>query len=113
MLQLFGTINPPLDSPYFKTTGGNGLFMFISNVLKLFVVIAGIFMVIQIISAGFQYISANGDSKATAIAWNKIWQSILGLIIIASAFVLAALVERLTGLSILNFQIYGPDGPHQ
>lgn len=110
MLNIIGNIEPPSDSSYFRTTGGQGLFLFLSNLLKFAAVIAGVYMVVQFISAGYQYISANGDAKITAMAWNKIWQSILGMVIIASAFVLAALVERFTGINIINFQICGPNG---
>jgi uncharacterized membrane protein len=111
MTGFFGNINPPLNNPYFIAPKGQGLFLFLGNVFKLVAVIAGIFMIFQFISAGYAYISANGDAKKVEAAWIKIWQSILGLVIIASAFVLTSLVERFTGLKILNFQIWGPNGP--
>jgi len=41
-------------------------------------------------------------------AWAKIWQSLLGLLVIASSFVLAGLAERLTGINIINPDIHGP-----
>lgn len=107
---IFGNIDKPLDNPYFRAPGGQGLFLLLGNLFKFLVVVAGIFLVFQIISAGYLFIAANGDLKKVEIAWNKIWQSILGLVIIASAFVLTALVERFTGIHIINFQICGPNG---
>jgi uncharacterized protein (DUF927 family) len=65
-------------------------------------------MVIQIIMAGYMYISANGDPKKTEQAWAKIWQAVLGFVIVAVAFVLAAVVGRITGVNPLTPTIYGP-----
>ena len=103
---VIGGIANPL--PKYASTQGEGLFKFLSNVLKFAGTVAGIYMIIQFITAGFAYINSAGDPKATAAAWAQIWQSILGMVIIASAFVLAAIVERLTGIKILTPVIYGP-----
>lgn len=111
MIGILGPITPPVNNPYFNSPRGQGLFLFLGNIFKLVAVIAGIFMILQFITAGYGYISANADPKKIEAAWAKIWQSILGLVIIASAFVLTSLVERFTGLNILNFQIWGPGGP--
>ncbi len=103
---IFGPISNPL--PKYTSNSGEGIFAFFSNVFKLVGTLAGIYMVFQIIMAGYGYISANGDPKKTEAAWTKIWQSVLGLVIIASAFIIASLVERFTGIKILNPTIYGP-----
>ena len=101
-------IGPVTNPTKYTGTNGEGLFLFLGNVLKLVGTVAGIYMVIQLIMAGYTYISANGDEKKTTVAWAMIWQSILGMVIIASAFVLTSVVERLTGISILTPKIYGP-----
>jgi hypothetical protein len=100
--------NPIPGNRYFQQPEGQGLFLFISNLFKAAAVIGGIFVIIQFFQAGFMYITAEGDAKKTAAAWQKIWQSVLGLVIIASSFILIGLVERFTGLQILNFNLYGP-----
>ena len=106
MIGLFGTIQNPTK---YTSTQGQGLFDFLGNVLKLAAVIGGILMIVQIIMAGFDFISASGDAKKVEAAWAKIWQSLIGLIIIAGAFIIAGLVGRLTGINILSPQIYGPN----
>jgi hypothetical protein len=58
--------------------------------------------------AGFSYIGANGDPKKAELAWAKIWQSIIGLLIVGSAFIITSVVGKILGIDILNFQIYGP-----
>ena len=104
MLSIFGNITAPSQLSKYSSAGtqGQGLFLFLSNLIKLAGVIAGIMLVFNFIFAGYMYISANGDPKKTEQAWTKIWQSILGLVIVAAAFTLAAVIGRLTGIDILN-----------
>lgn len=111
MLQIFGKIAPPPGIKEYANQGGNEggiIFIFLSNILKLIGVLAGIYAVIQIIMAGYTYISAAGDSKKTEQAWAMIWQSLLGLLIVASAFTLTAVVGKILKIDILNPVIYGP-----
>jgi len=105
--QIVGSISNPL--PNYNSTKGEGLFLFLGNVLKLCGTIGGIYMIIQLIIAGFGYISASGDTKKTEASWAQIWQSIVGMVIIASAFVIASVVERFVGIKILAPTIYGPE----
>ncbi|MDD4937923.1 MAG: hypothetical protein PHX34_02785 [Candidatus Shapirobacteria bacterium] len=107
MLGIFGTIENPTT---YTSNNGSGLFTLLSNILKLAGVIAGLFFIVQIILAGYGYISANGDPKKTEAAWAKIYQSIIGLLIVASAFVLASVIGKLVGIdNILTPTIYGPN----
>ncbi|MFA6007303.1 MAG: hypothetical protein WC784_01485 [Candidatus Shapirobacteria bacterium] len=101
----FGTILNPTS--YFSEQG-SGFFTFLTNIFKLAATIGGLYLVVQLIMAGFQYLSANGDVKKTEQAWNQIWQSILGLVIISVAFIIAGIIGRVTNINILNPTIYGP-----
>jgi hypothetical protein len=103
---VIGGVANPL--PKYASTNGEGLFKFLGNVLKFAGTIGGVYMIIQLILAGFAYINSAGDPKAATAAWTQIWQSILGMVIIASAFVIASVVERFTGIKILAPVIYGP-----
>ena len=106
---IVGNISPPpAISKYTGGAKGQGLFTFFSNALKLVAVVAGLTMLFQFIMAGYEFITANGDAKKVEAAFAKIWQSLLGMVIIASAFALAGLVKRFTGLDIINPTIYGP-----
>jgi hypothetical protein len=107
MIAIFGEITNPTKYGT-STDQGAGLFLLLSNLFKLAGVIAGIFFVVQIILAGYSYLSANGDPKKTELAFAKIWQSIVGLLIVSSAFVLASIIGNITGINILNPIIYGP-----
>ena len=108
---IFGNIQPPDAIKKYIHPGddpGQGLFTLISNVIKLISVIAGLLLILQLITAGYAFISANADAKKIEAAWSKIWQSLVGLLIISSAFALAGLIERFTGLQIINPVIHGP-----
>lgn len=109
----FGTIQAPpgIQAPGYGSLTGGGLVNLLGNLLKFLVVIAGVYVLLQLIFAGYQFISAGGDSKAVEAAWGKIWQSLIGLLIVAGAFVLAALFGFLIfgdPMAILKPRIYTP-----
>jgi len=107
---IVGTVKTQMPSAYQSVTGG-GLILFLTNILRLVFVAAGVFAFINLIIAGFQYMTAGGDAKALSAAWGRIWQSLLGLILIVGSFALAALFGYVlfgdAGF-ILSPKIYGP-----
>jgi hypothetical protein len=98
MASIFGNISNPTGF----ADGPQGFFDFLSAIFKIAGTIAGIFFIVKIILAGFSYLNAGGDEKKTAQAWATIWQSLVGFIIVASAFVIASVVGKLTGINIIN-----------
>jgi hypothetical protein len=106
---IVGTIdNPLLQQSYGDVTG---LGLLISNALRLFFVVAGIITLFNFILAGFQYMSSAGDPKTLQSAWNRIMYSLIGLVIMSGAFVLAAIFGYLIfkdPLFMLRPAIYGP-----
>jgi len=108
---IFGKIAAPSNSSYFtNSTNGEGLFLLLSNIFKLVGVVAGIFFVVQIIFAGYAFLSSSGDPKKAEGAFATIWQSLIGLLIVSSAFVLATFIGKILGIdNILVPTIYGPD----
>jgi len=106
----FGNVQSPLKNPY--ATFETGITAFISMIVSLLTIIAGLYALINFLLAGLQFISSNGDTKATQEAWNKIYNSVLGLVIIAVAFALTALISYLlfgNAGYILSPQITGPE----
>jgi hypothetical protein len=91
----------------------SGLMTLFNNILRLLIVIAGIYALLNFILAGYSFMSAGGDPKKIDAAWGKIWQSMVGLVIILISFALAALLGKLlfgSTTAILNPIIYGPGG---
>lgn len=108
--ELIGPIESPLSTN--ATYGGlGGIGSFLTNIIRLFFVVAGIYSLFNFLIAGFEYINAGGDSKKLNQAWARIWQSLLGLVIIVASFAIASLFGYIIfgpGYSILSPTIYGP-----
>lgn len=92
MLQLFGKVDPPPGFAYTTDPTAGGIPDLLNVIINLLIVIAGLYTLFNLIFAGFQYIQAGGDSKAVEAAWAKIWQSLVGLFIVAAAVAIAALI---------------------
>ncbi|PJE67678.1 hypothetical protein COU95_01050 [Candidatus Shapirobacteria bacterium CG10_big_fil_rev_8_21_14_0_10_40_9] len=112
---IIGKITNPYRGQYSlgPETGKFGLITFLNNLLRLVFVFAGLYAFLKLIIAGYQFMSAGGDPKAVEKAWAKIWQSLIGLLIIVASFVLAALFGWLlfgNASAILVPTIYGPGG---
>ncbi|MBM3205887.1 hypothetical protein FJZ41_03520 [Candidatus Shapirobacteria bacterium] len=106
MKDIFGTVKAP-----FIDEDPKGLVDLFNNLLRLLVVVGGIYALLNFIIAGYSFMSAAGDPKKIEFAWAKIWQSMVGLMIIAAAFVLAALIGKLLfndTMILFNVTIYGP-----
>ncbi|MDO8551438.1 MAG: hypothetical protein Q7S03_02050 [bacterium] len=89
-----GGVTPPpgvLNWMKGRSSPGAGLIDFFNALLQLLIVVAGLYTLINLIFAGYQFISAGGDPKAVEKAWAKIWQSLIGLLIVAASFLLAAI----------------------
>lgn len=110
LAQVVGQVKLPqdlnIDTSY--TSGITGL---LTRILQLVFVAGGIWALISFIIAGFQFMTAGGDAKNITKAWDRIWQTFVGLIIIVASFALAALIGQLLFRDptfILSPKIYGP-----
>ncbi|MBI3290136.1 hypothetical protein HYZ78_01940 [Candidatus Microgenomates bacterium] len=109
MLQIFGTVNPPPGVT--KWTSQGGFIGFLSAILQLLIIIGGIWTLINIILAGYKFLGAGGKPEEISNAWAKIWQSLLGLLFIAGAFVIAAIIGQIIfgdPTAILKPQVFTP-----
>ena len=107
----FGQIKPPPGVEKHGATP-SGLINLLNLGLKLLVVFAGIYAVINIIFAGYQFMSAGGDPKNIEKAWGRIWQSLIGLLLVAGSFLIAAIFGQLLfgrADAILNPSIFVPN----
>ncbi len=93
MKDIFGTVTPPsplaAGGKFDLLSGGIGNFL--NLILKILIVGGGIFALFNLVLAGYAFMSAGDDPKKMEGAWGKIWQTALGLIFMAGAFVLAAI----------------------
>ena len=110
---IVGEVDPPPG--VIKYDGGalSGLPLFFNNIINFVIVIAGIYALVNIILAGYLFMSAADDPKKMAAATSKIWQSLIGLAIAAGSFTLASIFGKLIFndySALLQFQVFGP-GP--
>lgn len=90
LFQLFGQVAPPPGVAQYASIGA-----FITVIIRLITIVAGVWSLFNLIFAGFKYITAAGDVKSIDTAWQSIYMSMIGLIIIVSAFAIAAIVGGL------------------
>lgn len=91
----FGNIKAPAGLSNYTGDPAQNLGQLLNLVLRTLIVGAGIYALINLVLAGYAFMSAGDDSKKVAGAWAKIWQTLLGLAFAAGAFVLAAIFGQL------------------
>ena len=109
--QDFGKVDVPPGLVGFKSGGIAGIPLLISIVLRTLIVIAGIYAVFNFVIAGCAFMSAGGDPKRIQDATAKIWQTVLGLIVTAGAFVIAAIIGQIlfnSPTALLQFRVFVP-----
>lgn len=104
----FGTVSNPLTS---YGDANTGLPSFISNVVTVIFVGAGLYAFFNFMIAGFTYITAGGDAKKIESALASINLSLMGLIIMVGAAALTAITSYILfgdASAILSPSIKGP-----
>lgn len=86
-----GTIAVPSGIP--QEVGKTG--SFISGLVRFIIIIAGLFALWNFLSGGLEYITSGGDKAKISEATQKITMSIVGLVIIAASFLIAAIMGQL------------------
>jgi hypothetical protein len=88
--------NVPLPTPLTRFGDvGTGPGKLLQIVFQTMVVAGSIYALINFIIAGYGFMSAGADPKKVEGAWTKMWQTILGLVLVGGAFTLAGVVGKL------------------
>lgn len=72
-----------------------GILVLLNSILKIVFAVGGLWAFFNFVIAGYGFLSAGGDSKNIAKAWDRIWQSFVGLLFIVGSFLLAAIAGLL------------------
>ncbi len=94
-----------VDVPTSVITNTSQVGPFLSVVVRLLIVISGIWALLQFLLAGLGYITAGGDAKKVQEAYQKITYSVIGLVVIGVSFIVVTIVGRLlfgSGFNILS-----------
>jgi hypothetical protein len=100
-----GKIPLPDELKNFGDVQGGALGKFLQIFIMLIIVGGGIYALFNLVLAGYAFMGAGDDPKKMEGAWAKIWQTAMGLLFMAGAFVLAAIFGQLifnNPLFILN-----------
>jgi len=77
-----------------------------SNLITAVLALAGIALFLMLTVGGFRYITSGGDPKATEAARKTLTFAILGLVLVASAYLFLRFIAQFTGVDVLNFNVY-------
>jgi hypothetical protein len=91
----FGLVEPPSPLKNFNTLEGGGGGQLLTIILRLMLIIGGLYALINLLLAGYAFLSAGDDPKKIQGAWSKIYMTLIGLAVMAGSFVLAALFGQL------------------
>ncbi len=81
---------------------GNSFNIVVSSVLGFITIISALYFFFQLVTAGLQWIGSNGEKGNIETARNKIIHSVVGLVIVVTAYVVAGLLGKFIGIDILN-----------
>lgn len=80
-----------------------------NNVVAVALGFAGIVFFVMLISNGFAYMTAGGDTQKVQMARKGIGTSLAGLILVVLAYLIIALIQSFTGnTNIQTFKLIGP-----
>lgn len=73
----------------------------ISNIIGVFVVVAGLLFLFQFMLGGFKWLTAGGDKAKLETAQQSLLHAVIGLVIVLAAYAIVALFGSILGIDIL------------
>ncbi|MDO8638582.1 MAG: pilin [Candidatus Daviesbacteria bacterium] len=84
--------------------GAEGINNLINKVVQLIYALAGIIFVFMIIISGLQWILSGGEKEAVAKARGRLTWAIIGIVVLALAFVIMRVIGQITGFTFFEGQ---------
>jgi len=85
--------------------GFEGVF---ESIITVALELAAIALFLMLVVGGFKYITSGGDPKSVESAKNTLTYAILGMVLLASAFLILRFIGVFTGADVENFQVLIP-----
>lgn len=76
-----------------------------SNILTVSISLAILALFVMLLIGGFKYLTSGGDQKATATAQQTMTSALIGIVLLALAFIIFKLIEQFTGVNVTKFEI--------
>jgi TRAP-type C4-dicarboxylate transport system permease small subunit len=83
-----------------------GLEWIFQNIVVSILSLAGIALFIMLLVGGFKYMTSGGNPENAAAAQKTITYAIVGIIIIALAYLILVFISTFTGADTTNFSVY-------
>ena len=72
-----------------------------SNIIGVFVVVAGLIFLFQFMIGGFKWLTAAGDKAKLESAQQSLLHAVIGLVIVLAAYAIIVLIGSILGIDIL------------
>lgn len=96
--QALGKINPPIQVRNLGP-GATGISNVLNNAIQIIYVIAGIIFIFMVVFSALQWIMSGGDKEKVGAARARLTYAIIGIVVLALAFVLIKIVGQITGFT--------------
>lgn len=100
-LDIFGKVVPP-KSIIGLGFGAEGASKFLSNLVVLIYILAGIVLVFMILWGAFDWMTSGGDKEKLTQAKDKIMNALIGILLFAAAFAILQVLGAFTGFKFFN-----------
>lgn len=98
-----GKVKPPPELNPFVVRGPEGaISFFLTNLVILIYIVAGIVFIFMILWAGFELIYSSGEKEALANARKRIVYALAGLVLLAISFALMSVIGTFLGWSLFK-----------
>lgn len=81
--------------------GAKGLSNFLSRIVELIYIAAAVIFLFMIIISGLQWILSGGEKEAVASARKRLTWAIIGITVLALAFLIASTISQFLGIELL------------
>jgi hypothetical protein len=76
-----------------------------ANILFMAVSLAVLALFVMLVVGGFRFLTAGGDAKAATAAKQTLTYAVIGIVLMALAFLIFRLIEFFTGVNVTIFKI--------
>lgn len=81
--------------------------VFTEHILPTLIPIGGIILFVMLVVGGFYYITSSGDPRKVEGAKNTLTYAIIGIVVLAAAFLIVEIIANFVGVpALLDFNIY-------
>lgn len=92
----------PKGLPFTAATSGISTESLVSTAVGFLTIVSGLSFILYFIIAGFSWITAGGDPEKVKKAQQNITNALIGIVIVAIAYTVTAIIGSILGFDILN-----------